>query len=462
MQLLAKPPLSSAEVQQLPSVVIVGRPNVGKSTLFNCLLNRRYAITDRDAGVTRDCLSVICHWDSYSLLISDTGGQLEGPRGIAALVSERAREASNQADIILLVTESGGLTPADLEIIAQLRKSSAVILSVINKSDRKELVDPRAELYQQGLRRVLQISATQRSNISHLKKAIVELLPDRAQSQLSVTARSGDDMRPYTVAIIGRPNCGKSTLANRLAGADISLVSSEAGTTRDVVQGWRPGPDNIALAMSIVDTAGLRRPSRVGDPIEFYSTKRAMQAIRETDISILLLDATEGLTTQDKRIAQYATRLGRGLVIAANKIDCIPSEPEGRSLLQQSLRAALPHLSFVPLMTVSALKGDGIPKLLSELENIWRQLNKRLSTATLNRQVAILLDKAFPGAPSLSVHYITQTNVNPIQFVLFVKRSTKLSANLRSYIANRIRRFLGFPNLAVIVHLKSGRARGMR
>ena len=399
MQLLAKSQLSSAEMQQLPSVVIAGRPNVGKSTLYNCLLNRRYAITGREAGVTRDCLTAICHWKSRMLRISDTGGQLEKPNGIEALVSKRAGEASRQADIILLVTENGGLTPADLEIIAQLRKSSAIILSVINKCDRQTLADPCAELYQQGLMRVVRVSAAQRRNIEQLKEAIIDLLPPalQPQSQLSATAPL------YTVAIIGRPNSGKSTLANCLAGSDISLVSDEAGTTRDVVQGWRRSPGNMGLAMSIVDTAGLRRPSRVRDPIEFYSTRRAMQAIKESDISILLLDATERLSAQDKRIAQYATSLGRGLIIAANKIDCVPTQ----SLLQ-SLRNALPHLSFVPLMMISALQGDGIAALLSQVEKLWRQLNRRLTTATLNRHCARLLDSISFGKAPPTVRYITQ------------------------------------------------------
>ena len=448
----------------LPAAVIVGRPNVGKSSLFNRLLGQPQAITARRAGITRDCISAVCHWDEISMLLFDTGGQLEKPQGIDALVRTRAQAVSQRADLIVLVVEYAGVIPSDLEIIERLRKSRAPILCVANKADRHSAADASAELYRLGFKHVVEISAAHGHNITMLKQKMSELLSSKdthpANSSIDISTAAEHTMaNQYAIAIIGRPNCGKSTLANCLAQEEISIVSSTPGTTRDVVAGWYRVPLHTEAPIKILDTAGLRRRAQVKDPIEYYATRRAMRAIRDADICILLIDALEGPTTQDKRIADYATQLGRGLVIGCNKIDLF-STPAQERHLQQSLHRSMPHLSFVPVVMLSALENRGTQNLNRCITALWRQLNRRIPTATLNQMASNMLSN-LPGQRLLPrLNYITQSRINPVTFVLFFSHLRGLTATVRTYLANRIREELEFSNLAVLIYLRARRGRG--
>ena len=469
----------------LPTVVIVGRPNVGKSSLFNRLLNRAQAITSEIPGVTRDCISARWVWKRRAVMLSDTGGQLERGAGIGALVTERAREAGHRADCIVLVVENSGITPLDREVIAHLRPRQRAVLCVVNKTDRYSGLDTPSELRQLGFENIVAVSASHGTNIAALKERIGALLSAQESEGEGVQGTVSAAGPRFSVAIIGRPNCGKSTLSNRLAGEQRSLVTDQPGTTRDVVSGvasltlarsarskgtpqgsgeapqqpGAPGEEGAPHYQIVVfDTAGLRRAAKVQERIEFYSTRRAMSAIALSNMCLLMIDAQEGMTAQDKRIAEYATRLGKGLVIVVNKIDLL-TEGSTRRALRAQIQRTTPHLSYAPLVVVSALTGEGVDQLTSTIALLWRQLNRRVPTAVLNRTSRALLSHLPAQRTVPTLGYMTQSGTNPVEFVLFFNRLRGLSHSVRSHIANRIRAEFDFSHIPILISIRDGRRR---
>ena len=437
-----------------PRVVIAGRPNVGKSTLFNRLYGRRRAITDPLAGVTRDAIGEDCSLAGMPITLIDTGGvKAEYEDDFDEIVSHRALGALDTAHLILFVVEIGVITPEDEILIETLRKVSTRVIPVANKADTPEKDYLAAELYARGIGDPLPVSAAHGRGINELTETIREHL----ENTLSPEGFAGDSERPLVMALVGRPNAGKSTLANRLGGGDHSLVSPIPGTTRDTVIAAARHRDR---PLTIIDTAGIRRKARVAQNIEYYSVNRAIRAMFEADVTVLLVDSAEGLSEQDKKITAQAVKKGRTVVMALNKWDEAPPNPQRLKKAVERVRFQFPVLEWAPLLPISALKGIGLSSLLDTVFKADRQQNRRVDTAELNRAVSEWVDLTPPptrkGRP-FKVKYITQISARPVRFACFVNRITGFPDSYRRFLINRIRREFGFDLVPVELLLREGR-----
>jgi GTP-binding protein len=454
----------------LPVVVLAGRPNVGKSTLFNRLLRRRRAITDPAPGVTRDPVEAEALIAGRPLRLIDTGGftglrrsSAGGPARnlpgspaarrfaesrIEDLVVEKTLQTLDRADLIVLLLEAGDLSAEDEEFIELLRPYWDRVLAAVNKTEGGRREGEAWNLLSLGFDRVYPISAEHGDNIAQLEEAIVSRLNF---SRLAVED-SGD--RPIRIALLGKPNTGKSTLSNRLTASAASIVSEMPGTTRDVVEGafsWK-GRD-----FQVLDTAGIRRRARVTENVEYYSVNRAIKTIDEADIVFLLIDAVEGLSDQDKKIAALAHDRGRGIILTLNKWDKMPP-------VRNSFQAACDHihfffgqLEFAPVLALSALDGSGLDKLLNTALTMYRQLNTRVETARLNQALEQWLqDYPPPSGPRtrFKLRYGVQRSVNPLRFIFFASRPRAVGEPYIAYLRNRIRLDLGFPLVPVAVEIR--------
>ena len=437
-----------------PRVVIAGRPNVGKSTLFNRLYGRRRAITDPTAGVTRDAIGEDCSLAGIPITLIDTGGvKSEYEDDFDEIVANRALGALDNAHLILFVMEIGLMTPEDEFIIEALRKVSTRVIPVVNKADTPEKDYQAAELYALGLGDPVAVSAAHGRGINQLTETIREHLEDAVSPERVAAAAEA----PLIMALAGRPNAGKSTLANRLGGVDLSLVSPIPGTTRDTVIA---AVRHRGRPISIIDTAGIRRRARVTENIEYYSVNRAIRAMFEADVTVLLVDTAEGLSEQDKKITAQAVKKGRTVVMALNKWDEHPPDPARLKKAVERVRFQFPVLEWAPLLPISALEGHGLCELLDTVLKADRQQNRRVDTAELNRAVSEWVDLTPPptrrGRP-FKVKYITQVSTRPVRFACFVNRSTGFPDSYRRFLINRIRREFGFDLVPVELILKEGR-----
>ena len=485
----------------IPVVAIVGRPNVGKSTLFNRFLGQRSAIVEDRARTTRDRLYGDTEWNGRRFVIVDTGGlELEADDQIEARVQEQARLAIAEADVILFLVDAiSGLTPADLEAAAILRRAKAPVIVVANKADNEKRELEAAEFHSLGWEETYAISASHGRGTGDLLDAIVWALPPESEAELARKAREAEadawadevaagrlepyivsaadadgidddadgvadgtdaeakrwdaamaaeaDGEPAAIAFIGRPNVGKSSLLNALLGEDRAIVSEIPGTTRDAIDtrlAW--GRSEVVL----IDTAGIRRRGKVagGPAAERYSTLRALHALSRADVAVLVMDAVEGLTAQDSHVAGYVIEQGKGLVIAVNKWDLVADKTD-RTFDQyiEWIRAEAPFLDFAPIISISAKTGQRVGRVLETAVDIWGERRKRIPTGELNRVVSAATDRTPP--PPVRGHrprlfYATQAAVAPPTFVFFASDASSVHFSYRRYLENRLRETFGF------------------
>jgi len=444
-----------------PRVVIAGRPNVGKSTLFNRLYGRRRAITDPTPGVTRDAIEEFCSIAGIPVQLVDTGGvKVEYEDSFDDIVAERSISSLRDADLILFLVELGEMTAEDQLLIDELRDKSDRVILVVNKVDTPEKDYQASEFYSVGLGDPLPVSAAHGRNMDSLAEIIrdkLELVMERLASEDIDSDEADEGPSDLILALVGKPNVGKSTLANRLSGKEYSLVSDIAGTTRDTVIG---AAEHKGRRLKIVDTAGIRRTSRVAENVEYYSVNRAIRAMFEADVTLLMIDADEGLSDQDKKITAQAVKKGRTVIMALNKWDeKVPDKLKLKKAVDR-IRFQFPILDWAPLTPISALKGYGIADLLDVILKADRQQSRRVDTSELNRAVGEWVDLTPPptkkGRP-FKVRYVTQVSIKPVRFVAFVNRKTGFPDSYRRFLVNQIRREFGFNLVPVELELTEGK-----
>jgi GTP-binding protein len=445
-------------MKRLPSVVLVGRPNVGKSTLFNRLTGTRRAIVTAIPGTTRDVIAHAAEWQGASFELTDTGGMFgasEDP--LHEIVLERGRRAIADADLLVLVVDGReGVMPGDQEIARVVRAADKPALLAVNKTDDRRARAGVVDFHQLGFDPVLDVSAEHGEGVGELLDEIVDRLP------LAAGGDGHPDVVPdeVSVAIIGRPNAGKSSLVNRLLREERMIVSEVPGTTRDAV-------DSVLMwhrrQFRIVDTAGIRRPGRVArsGQVESVSVLLAQRAIEASDIVVLVVDASAGATDQDAAIAGAADRAGRGVIVAANKWDLMKDRgPEYVKEFDEQLRRQLKFLDYAPVLHISAATGERTPRLLETIDRVTAARMQRVKTPQLNRLVETISREhppASPGKRHVRILYATQTGVAPPTFVFFTNVATSFHFSYTRYLENRLREEFGFEGTPIRMHVRARR-----
>jgi GTP-binding protein len=445
----------------LPVVAIVGRPNVGKSTLFNRMVGGRTAIVEDIPGTTRDRVYGTGEWNGRRFTLVDTGGlELEPGSHIEARVQDQARVATEEADLILFVVVAAvGLAPLDHEVADRLRRAAKPVILVVNKADNPRREHEGAEFYALGIDPTITVSAQHGRSTGDLADLLVDALPppqpDEAEPEASVYDQrdlaEGDlaelaetEMGPPRVAIVGRPNTGKSTFVNRVLGEERMIVSDLPGTTRD--------PVDSAVAvdgepMILVDTAGIRRRGAIDRGIERYSVLRSLKAIDRADVAVILTDAIEGYTAQDAHVVGYVLEAGKGIVLVINKWDVVEKDGHTADAWLKGLRREAPYLAWADIVFASALTGQRVDRILHEARRVAEERYRRVPTGELNRLVTDAVREHPPSHVRNrlpKVYYATQAAVAPPTFVVFVNDPTLIHFSYRRYLENRIRAEYGF------------------
>lgn len=441
----------------LPTVAIAGRPNVGKSTLFNRLMQRRLAIVDPTPGVTRDPVEGTVMINGNPIHLIDTGGyKLTRDVGtmeavLDDLVVERSLEMIDQADLVLLVLEAGQITGEDEEFIQKMRPYWNKLLVAINKTEGGRNENVAWNFAQFGFKEMFFISAEHGDNIVPFTEALVSRLDFSNVKEVSAD-------EPIRIAIMGKPNTGKSTLSNRLTHTNNSIVSNYAGTTRDTVEGkFEYG----GRKFQILDTAGIRRKAKVHENVEYYSVNRAIKTLDRCDVVFLMIDAMEGLAEQDKKICALAYERGRGIIFVLNKWDL--KEDQSKKVIKDTkkwINIMFGQMEFAPILTLSALEGTGIKDLMNEAISLYGQLTHKVPTTALNMALKDWLFKYPPPASKTAhfkIRYMTQKSTNPVNFLIFATRPEVVPETYVSYLKNRIREDLGFDKIPVQLEMKASR-----
>ena len=465
-------------VKHLPSVVLVGRPNVGKSTLFNRLTGTRRSIVTPIAGTTRDVITHPVVWRDVAMELTDTGGMFGASQDpLHQLVFERGRRALAGADLVVFVVDGReGLASGDLDIADAIRATGTPVIVAINKMDDRRARDGALEIYELGFDPVFEVSAEHGTGVGDLLDELVNRLPtasrvplvsdqdaEEEESSGGWAGAAATGAAPETaVAIVGRPNAGKSSLVNRLLREERMIVSEMPGTTRDAVDTmltWH------RRQFRIVDTAGIRRPGRVAKSgqVESVSVLLSKRAIERADVVVLVLDATEGPTDQDGAIAGAAHEAGCGIVIVANKWDLMKTEgPDGYKVFDEQVRYHLKFLDYAPILHVSALTGERSGKVLETIDTVAAARRTRVPTPELNRfmqEVTAKNPPVSPGRRRVRVLYAAQTGVAPPSFVLFTNVATELHFSYQRYLVNQLRERYGFAGTPLRISVRR-RARG--
>jgi GTPase len=449
----------------LPVVAIVGRPNVGKSTLFNRLVGERVAIVEDLPGTTRDRVYGTGEWNGRRFTLVDTGGlELEPGSHIEERVQDQARVAVEEADLILFVVDAhAGLAPLDHEVADRLRRADAPAILVVNKADNPRREAEGAEFYALGFDPVITISAQHGRNTGDLADLIVENLPPPAVDEVGASGSdAGDadltedelaelaesDLGPPRVAIVGRPNTGKSTFVNRVLGSERMIVSDVPGTTRDPID---TAIDLDGQPIVLVDTAGIRRRGAIERGVERYSVLRSMKAIDAADVAIVMTDATEGYTAQDAHVVGYVLEAHKGIVLVINKWDAVEKDELTADQWLKRLRRDAPYLAWADIVFASALTGQRVERILREAVRVAEERYRRIPTGELNRLVADAV-RAHPPSHVRNrlpkIFYATQVGVAPPTFVIFANDPSLIHFSYKRYLENRIRAehgFLGTP-----------------
>ncbi|TES84759.1 MAG: ribosome biogenesis GTPase Der [Dehalococcoidia bacterium] len=419
-----------------PIVAIVGRQNVGKSTLLNRLAGKRIAIVADMPGTTRDRVFADVSWQDTSFTLVDTGGlEVQPSSAISLGVKEQVQAAIAEADVIIFLVDSeAGILPSDLEIAQMLRRSSKPIILAANKSDNPKRESEAVEFYEMGLGEPLAISA-------YHGRGTVELL-DRVGALLPTPQEPEAGAEIMKLAIVGRPNVGKSTLLNSLLGEERAIVDKTPGTTHDAINTLLDfGGQNVI----VIDTAGIRRRGRWGRGVERYSVIRALRAIEEADVALLVLDATELLTSQDEHIAGYIQQAVKGVVLVVNKWDLAVNQDMVES--NRYIRKKLKFMSYAPVVYTSAKLGQGVDRVMPEAFEVYQERQKRIATTEVNSVVQRAVaahNLPRKGKKQLKILYATQAEVNPPTFVFFVNDPGLIHFSYRHYLENKLRQSFGF------------------
>ena len=474
-------------MKPLPCVVLVGRPNVGKSTLFNRLTATRRAIVTPVPGTTRDVIAQKLEWRGVSFELTDTGGMFgasEDP--LHALVLERGRRAIGEADLVVLVVDGReGLVAGDREIAQVARESDTEVIVAINKTDDKRAKAGALDFFQLGFDPIFEISAEHGDGVGDLLDAIVERLPVRSATRTvavesaehtehtprrarrgsqssAASGPNGNGADEVSVAIVGRPNAGKSSLVNRLLRQERMIVSEIPGTTRDAVDTpltWH------RRTFRIVDTAGIRRPGRVagGGQTEVVSVLLARRSIEASDIVVIVVDAVAGVTEQDAAIAGAADRAGRGVIVVANKWDLMKDRgPDAAKAFDEDLRQRLKFLDYAPVLHISAATGERTPRLLETIDRVASSRRTRVKTSELNTLVGRISAEHPPQSPgrrSVRILYATQIGVAPPTFVFFTNVATSFHFSYVRYLENCLRREFGFEGTPIRLQVRAKRTK---
>ncbi|TCK05269.1 ribosome biogenesis GTPase Der [Phorcysia thermohydrogeniphila] len=475
-------------MKRLPVVSIVGRPNVGKSSLFNRLLEKRLAIIDDTPGVTRDRIIQEANIEDHRVLLVDTGGVDPHGEGFAKETTEQAKRAMEEADVIVFVVDGKeGITPLDEEVARLLRKWKKPVIVAVNKIDEPFMEDLVYDFYRLGFDEVISISAIHKIGIPTLKEKIIEKLPEALRqvakkeqekeerrekaerliseesseelNQLIDTLEKGEEYEfeeeekePIKVAIVGRPNMGKSTLLNALVGEERAIVSDIPGTTRDAIDTYvKIGDDEYIF----IDTAGIRRRGKIKD-IEYYSYLRALDAIDRADVVVLLLDAEEGPTDRDAKIAGIALEKFKPIVIAVNKIDKLQSQKEWENI-HRRLDLTFDFIPYAPRVFISAKEKKGLEELLKQIKDLYRQYTKRVTTGKFNRALAELMEIHQPPVYKnkiVKIYYGTQVKTKPPTFLLFSNYPEGIPQSFRRFLENRLREKFKFNKIPLRIVFK--------
>ena len=422
-----------------PIVAIVGRPNVGKSSLFNVIAGQRISIVKDTPGITRDRIYAEANWLDRDFTIIDTGGiEPETNDIILSQMREQAQIAIDTADVIIFIVDvKQGLVDSDQKVCDMLRRSRKPVVLCVNKvDDHKKYGNDVYEFYNLGIGEPLPVSAANRTGIGELLDAVTEHFPEK-------TDEESDDTRPR-VAIVGKPNVGKSSIINRLIGNDRVIVSDIAGTTRDAVD--TPVKHN-GREYVFIDTAGLRRKKNVKEDLEHYMVIRTVAAIERADVVILIVDAVEGITEQEAKIAGIAHEAGKGMIIAVNKWDAIEKDNKTVNVFEKNIRSVLSFVQYAEITFVSALTGQRLPKLFDLVDMVCANSAMRIATGVLNEILAEAVALNQPPSDRgrrLKIFYITQVAVKPPTFVIFVNDKELMHFSYTRYLENRIRETFGF------------------
>lgn len=432
-----------------PIVAMVGRPNVGKSTLFNKLAGKRISIVQDTPGVTRDRVYAESEWLNRKFTMIDTGGiEPESSDIIVKQMRRQAQIAIEMADVIVFVVDGKeGLTAADQEVAQMLRKSKKPVVLVVNKIDRLALEENSYEFYNLGIGDPITISASQGLGLGDMLDEVVKYFNDPSEDE--------EDDEYIRIAMIGKPNVGKSSLINRLLGEERVIVSNVPGTTRDSIDSYLETEDGKFI---LVDTAGLRRKSKVKEEIERYSVIRTYAAIEKADVAILVIDAEQGITEQDEKIIGYAHEMNKAIMVVVNKWDLIEKDDKTLSNYQKDLQQKLKFMPYAKYLFISALTGQRVHKILSTAKYCYDNYSKRVSTGLLNDVISkavLMKEPPVVALKRLKIYYATQVATKPPKFVFFVNDSNLLHFSYGRYLENQLRESFDFDGTGIEIEYRA-------
>ena len=426
-----------------PIVAIVGRPNVGKSTFFNKVVGRRISIVEDTPGVTRDRIIAEAEWTGHHFFLIDTGGiEPDSKEIIPAQMRMQAELAMDMADVVLFMVDGrDGLTTADEEVAAMLRRKGKEVILVANKIDTAKMPDHYYDFYELGLGEPFAISSTNQLGLGDLLQEIVERFPEQSMAE--------EEEEDIKIAIIGKPNVGKSSIVNAFVGEERVIVSNIAGTTRDSID---TPFEQDGVKYTLIDTAGIRRRSKVTDDVEKFSVVRAVAAIERCDVALLVIDATEGVTEQDKKIAGIAHEAGKGIVVVVNKWDLVKKETNTMRDFERQVKGELVFMSYAPVLFTSALKGQRLPQVLQTARNVAEMRAMRVSTGQLNNLIQDAMMMNNPPSDKgrrLKIYYVTQVGVKPPLFSFQVNDRELMHFSYARYLENKIRDAYSFAGTSI-------------
>lgn len=444
---------------KLPLVAICGRPNVGKSTLFNRFTGRQQAIVHSEEGITRDRFIVPAEWNGRRFRAVDTGGIIENPiDSISRKMQEQVRAALTEADVIVFVVDGQqALTRVDYELRDELYRYGKPVILAINKLDNPKMEMQRFNFYELGLGEPYAISSTHALGLEPLMDAVLAHLPESAPPP-------SENIEPVEipvtkVAVVGKPNVGKSSFINAILNEERSIVDETPGTTRDAIDVEFLWKDKHYL---FIDTAGLRKKAGIKRQVEFFSISRALRAIRRADVCLIMVEAVEGITEQDKRIIGYAMENGTAMVLAYTKWDLVGDREKRFKELEEEVSDRMPHIGFVPHLTLSTLTRQRLFGVFEHIDRVALEAEKRIATAELNELIAEIKAAHTPPshkAKTAKIYYATQAGVKPTTFVLFVNQKKLFHFSYVRYIENQLRERYGFVGVPIRIELREGNPR---